>query len=69
MAENKQFGDVLTLAETADYLKMSRPTIYLYVRQGKLPAKKLGNRWRFSREALQRFLDEMPEASKKIKGI
>ena len=66
MAEKKEFGDILTLRETAEYLQMSIPTIYLYVRKGKLPAKKMGNRWRFSKEALQRFLDEFPQ--KKVKA-
>ena len=61
MTEIKQFGDILTLQETAEYLKLSRPTIYLYVRKGKLPARKMGNKWRFSREALNKFLDQIPE--------
>jgi len=61
MSETKQFGEILTLQETAEYLKLSRPTIYLYVRAGKLPAKKLGNRWRFSKEALKKFMEQVPE--------
>jgi len=56
MEELKQFGDILTLQEAAEYMKLSVYTIYIYARKGKIPAKKLGNRWRFSRISLEEFI-------------
>lgn len=52
MAEIK----VYTLDEVADILKVSRRTLYTYVKEGKLPAVKMGKYWRVSQESLQAFI-------------
>ncbi len=56
MNENRQFREVLNLRETAEYLRICEATVYSYVKQGKLPGRKMGNKWRFSKQALDRFL-------------
>lgn len=45
-----------TLEEIADMLKVTRRTLYTYVKSGKLKAVKLERFWRVSEEALQDFL-------------
>ena len=47
---------VYTLDEVADILKVSRRTLYTYVKEGKLPAVKMGKYWRISQESLQAFI-------------
>ena len=40
------FGEILTLAEVAEYLKIPKKTAYKMVRSGDLPAFKAGKHWR-----------------------
>jgi len=46
----------LTLDEIANYLKVSRETIYKMVQKNQIPASKLGNQWRFNKEAVDLWL-------------
>lgn len=50
--------DILTIREVADYLKVTERTLYRLVQNGKLPAFKVGNSWRFRREDLERWISE-----------
>lgn len=50
--------DILTIREVADYLKVTERTLYRLVQEGKLPAFKVGNSWRFRREDLERWISE-----------
>ena len=47
---------VFTLDEVADILKVTKRTLYNYVKAGKLPAVKMGKYWRVSEESLQSFI-------------
>lgn len=47
---------VFTLDEVADILKVTKRTLYNYVKAGKLPAVKMGKYWRVSEESLQAFI-------------
>lgn len=47
---------VYTLDEVADILKVTRRTMYTYVKEGKLHAVKMGKYWRVSHESLQAFI-------------
>jgi len=47
---------VLTLKECSEYLKIAESTIYLLARNGKLPCQKVGRNWRFSKDALDKWL-------------
>lgn len=48
--------DVFTISEAAEFLKVSKKTVYLLARQSKLPARKVGREWRFVRHALAAWL-------------
>jgi excisionase family DNA binding protein len=47
----------LTAEEVADYLKLPLVTVYLYARNGSLPAAKLGKHWRFSLNLLNEWIN------------
>lgn len=51
-------GKLYTLQEVADYLKVTRQSVYNYVRQGKLKASKLagGKEYRVTEQDLQAFI-------------
>ena len=49
---------VYTPEETAQLLKVTRRSIYTYLKSGKLEAVKIGNGWRISQEALEKFLSQ-----------
>ena len=48
---------VYTLEEIADILKVTRRTLYTYIKAGKLDAVKVGRYWRVKEDALKKFLD------------
>ena len=47
-------GEILTPDEVAQYLKISKKTVYKLVRSGALPAFKAGKHWRVRRVDLGR---------------
>lgn len=51
-------GAVLTIDELSEYLKVSKSTLYKLVREGKIPAQKVGRHWRFRKIAIDRWLEE-----------
>jgi excisionase family DNA binding protein len=48
---------VLTIDELAEYLKISKSTLYKLVQEGKVPGQKVGRHWRFSRRAIDRWIE------------
>lgn len=50
---------VLTIKELADYLSISETTLHTMVKQGEIPAAKIGKSWRFLRPAIDRWLEEL----------
>ena len=53
--------DILTIDALAEYLKISRSTLYKLVQAGRLPGQKVGKRWRFHREAIDEWLKQHPD--------
>ena len=50
--------DVLTPRQAAELLQMSEHTILDLAAEGRIPAKKVGRQWRFSRSRLSVWLNE-----------
>src|SRR5580658_6620251 len=50
--------DVMTLAEAADFLRATEDAIEKMAAAGKLPARRVGDDWRFLRSALCSWLSE-----------
>lgn len=51
----------MTIADAAEYLKVSKETMYRLVQHGFIPGSKLGNQWRFNREHIDEWLKEQGE--------
>ncbi len=51
------YDEVLTIREAAAFLKLSDQHVRRLAEAGELPGRKLGDRWRFSRPALLRYLE------------
>lgn len=51
-------NELLTVAETCRYLKVSPRTLYRYIQDRRLPGFKLGKEWRFVRTDLEHWLRE-----------
>jgi excisionase family DNA binding protein len=54
---------VLTAKELSAYLKVHVSTIYKHLKLGKLPGFKVGDDWRFTMEAIDRWQLEQEKAS------
>jgi excisionase family DNA binding protein len=50
------FGEVLTLAEAAAYLRVKEDDLLKLVGPRDIPARRIGDEWRFSKSALQDWL-------------
>ena len=48
---------IMTVAEVAEYLKVHRATIYRMARIGKIPAFKIGDDWRFDKDAIEKWMN------------
>ncbi|MDI6814291.1 MAG: helix-turn-helix domain-containing protein [Desulfitobacteriaceae bacterium] len=46
------FVEILTAKEAAALLRISEYTLRQYAKKGKVPARKIGNQWRFSKDEL-----------------
>ena len=47
----------MDIREASEYLGVSRDTLYKYVSQERIPAFKLGNRWKFKKTVLDRWME------------
>ena len=49
-------NDILTVKETAEFLRVPRSTVYKLAQGGLMPAQKVGRYWRFHRPAIIRWI-------------
>ena len=49
--------NLLTTEQVAQYLKIDKFTVYRLITQGKIPAFKVGNQWRFKRSMVEAWLE------------
>jgi excisionase family DNA binding protein len=49
---------LLTLEELAQYLRVTRKTIYRLLENGRIPAKKVGHQWRFEKADIDTWLQK-----------
>jgi excisionase family DNA binding protein len=54
-------GTVLTIDELAEYLKISKSTLYKLAQDGRIPGQKVGKHWRFRKDAIDRWLERTPD--------
>ena len=55
-SRSEEKSALMTIEEVAEYLRVHPSTVYRLVRQGSLPAVKIGKQWRVDREALEEWL-------------
>jgi len=48
---------VMTVEETAKYLRIPRSTVYKLAQEGRIPCQKVGKHWRFRRQTIDHWLD------------
>lgn len=48
--------EILTIHEAAAYLQIGTRSLYKLAREGKIPGKKVLNKWRFERESLKAWI-------------
>ena len=49
---------VLTVKELASYLRVQPLTVYKHASEGRLPAFKIGARWRFEKQAITSWIQQ-----------
>src|SRR4051794_20286591 len=57
---------VMTLAEAAKFLRVSRPKLRELAEQGWVPARQLGEDWRFLKSALEDWLRGKPNPTQAL---
>jgi excisionase family DNA binding protein len=64
MKSEKKFEPmgILTLEDVAEYLRLSKNTVYNLSRNGKIPAIRVGNQWRFRMEDIDKWLESQKVA-------
>ena len=50
--------EVMNIRQASQYLGISPDTLYRYVCEGEIPAFKLGNRWKFKKTILDRWMEK-----------
>lgn len=64
-SRNGTYGEILTLAEAAAYLRVAEKDLQAIVEQRSLPAQRVGDDWRLTKEAIHRWLNrDYPRYSK-----
>jgi excisionase family DNA binding protein len=53
-----EIREVMDMREASEYLGVSRETLYKYVYEERIPAFKLGNRWKFKKTVLDRWMEK-----------
>ena len=50
--------EVMNIRQASVYLGVSRDTLYRYIYEDRIPAFKLGNRWKFKKTVLDRWIEK-----------
>lgn len=58
MPTSTREGEILTIKQVADYLKVTDRTIYRLAAAKKIPAFKIGGTWRFSRADIDGWIKQ-----------
>ena len=53
--------EVMNVEQAARYLGISPDTLYKYLSEGRVPAFKLGNRWRLKKTTLDRWMERQSQ--------
>ncbi|MEE9613034.1 MAG: helix-turn-helix domain-containing protein [Desulfatiglandales bacterium] len=51
--------EIMTIEEAANYLQIGKRSIYKLAKEGRIPGKKILNKWRFEKESLRKWVSEI----------
>ena len=57
------YETLMTIEDLADYLKVTRRTIYDWLKHNKVPAVKLVGQWRFQKEKIDAWIERQQSPS------
>jgi excisionase family DNA binding protein len=63
MPTDSSEGEILTIKQVAEYLKVTDRTIYRLAAAKKIPAFKVGGTWRFSRSDIESWIKQQSVGS------
>jgi len=61
MPTSNDEGEILTLKQVAEFLKVTERTIYRLAAAKKIPAFKVGGTWRFSKAEINQWIQRQSE--------
>ncbi|OQA15137.1 MAG: Helix-turn-helix domain protein [bacterium ADurb.Bin363] len=61
--------EVLTVPDVARLLNLSEITVYRLAKEGKIPAKKVGRCWRFSKETIEKWFSHQATWEEEIETL
>ena len=64
MSTSTSNGEILTIKQVADYLKVTERTIYRLAAAKQIPAFKVGGTWRFSRAEINQWIQRQQKGGK-----
>ena len=53
----------MTVEELGEHLRVTKRTIYRMLKQGTIPALKVGSKWRFDREEIDKWLRQQAKGT------
>ena len=60
--------EVLTIKDVCDLLQVHQATLYKMVKQGKIPAFRIGSDWRFRKDAIMRWMAEKSMHARQVRA-
>ena len=64
MSSSTSEGEILTIKQVAEYLKVTERTIYRLAAAKKIPAFKVGGTWRFSKAEITEWIQQQTQGGK-----
>jgi excisionase family DNA binding protein len=58
------YPEIMTIGETAEYLRISVSSLYKLAQDGRIPCQKVGRTWRFRRQTIDHWLEINPNADR-----
>lgn len=51
----------MTISDLAEYLQVSKSSLYKLAQQGRVPGQKVGKHWRFHKSTIDAWLQQAPK--------
>ena len=58
---------LMTVKEVAEYLKINKRTVYRLLQHNTIPAARIGHQWRFDKETIDDWINQLSSSSRNIK--